>query len=614
MKSEETATAFSANQWDRKGPVQMKLEYDGPGVLQANQLFTAQLRITTSRDLRRADRIVLAVRHVSDLGDAQMYDPGGENYISVTGPGEWKLGPANDWRRHPWNRGIDLRLQDGTLRDGETLIVNLGDPAGGSPGYRCQSFAESAFRFRLGVFAADKEEWTVLPLEFCPVLRVTGNRAVRLSVIVSRPTRNDGVLTVHTKPEDAFGNVAHDVPEKIALLLGETVPVAQVAFRPDRPVVSTLSVPEKTSWQRIIATTPDGAFWARSSPFGPSPAEGYELFFGEIHGQSSLCDGTNSPAELYAYARDAAGLDFAAVTSHDFELTARDWQVVQRAARDAHVPGEFVTFLGFEWSGQHAVGGDNNIYFLDDDAPLVYSAPCKVYDAWDPAEGEISASRNLSEVIEQLAGHRFMVVPHCGGRCCNLDFYDPSVMPLFEIHSCHRTYEHVAHEAIRRGIRFGFIGGSDDHRGALGDSHPAARERFFSSHNGLVAVYATDLTRESLWEAFFARRVYATNGPRIVLTVEIDDHHMGSKVIAAPGISLKMSFWTCLDALMDRIEVMRDDTLIKTFYNPSNQADEFSGGIELQATAEPHAYYVKIFQTDGGRAWSSPIWVVPPRE
>ena len=543
----------------------MKLEYDGPDVLLANQLFSAQLRVTTSLDLHRGDRIVLAARHVSDLGDAQMDNPKAENFISVTGPGRWELGPANDWKRHPWNRGIDLRLRDGTLHAGDTLIVTLGDPAGGCPGHRCQSFAESIFRLRLGVFAGNKEDWTVLPPEACPALRVTGNRTVRLRVVVSHPTRNDGFLTVHVKPEDAFGNIAYDVPEKIALLLDGTVPVAQVALRPDQPVVTTLPAPGSGPWQRVVAATADGCFWGQSNSFGPSPVEGHKLFFGEIHAQSSLCDGTNSPAELYEYARDAAGLDFAAVTSHDFQLTERDWRTIRKATREANAPGKFVTFLGFEWSGQSAAGGDNNIYFLDDEGPLVYSAPYGVYEAWDPAEGEVSVSRNLSETIEQLANRRFMVIPHCGGRCCNLDFYDPKVMPLLEVHSCHRTYPRIANESIRRGLRIGFIGGSDDHRGALGDSHPAARERFFSSHSGLVAVYARDLTRESLWEAFFARRVYATNGPRIVLTTEIDKQPMGSEVVAEPGTTLKMSFRTCLDGFMDRVEVIRHDTLVQTF-------------------------------------------------
>ena len=150
-----------------------------------------------------------------------------------------------------------------------------------------------------------------------------------------------------------------------------------------------------------------------------------------------------------------AGLDFAAVTSHDFELRDVDWREITAATRAAHRPGEFVTFLGYEWSGATPDGGDNNVYFFDDEGPLLYCHPHRMIPAWDPAEGQVHETRNLRQLVADLKGRRVMVVPHCGGRCCNLDYYDASVMPLLEIHSCHRTYEHVARESIRRGIRFG---------------------------------------------------------------------------------------------------------------------------------------------------------------
>jgi len=592
----------------------MQLEYEGPRLLRANQLFTATLRVTLDEKLRAGARVVLAVRHVSDLGDPQMSDSAAENFLSLRGPGTWELGPSREFRRHPWNLGIDLRLVQGELPAGEALTIVLGDRAGGSPGYRCQSFAESSFRFRLGVSRNGKDDWTVLPVAACPQLRIAGNRATALKCSVSRATERDGKLRLHVKPEDAYGNVAGEAPGQALVLLDEHRPLVRVDLEPDQCGEAVLELPEGRDWQRATVTTEDGCLMGRSNPFGPSPLEGYELFFGEIHCQSNLCDGTNSPEELYRYARGAAGLDFASVTSHDFELTADDWQEIRRAAREAHEPGEFVTFLGVEWSGRSEAGGDNNIYFLGDDGPLVYSAPHGVDEAWDPAEGQVRESLDLTQAIRRLAGKDFMVVPHCGGRCCNLDYYDPQVMPLFEIHSCHRSYEHVAQEAIRRGIRFGFIGGSDDHRGALGDSHPAARDRAFSSHNGLVAVYARELSRESLWEAFFARRVYATSGPRMALNVEVDGRPMGSEVAVEPGDRAAMSFWTRLDGWLDRIEIVRDDAVIATLRGKGNQVEEFSDSLELEAAEEPHAYYARVFQADGGRAWSSPIWLVPPCE
>ena len=589
----------------------MNLRYEGPSTLRANQLFAATLYITLRDSLNAGARVVLAARHMSDMGDPQQSEPAAENYLSARGPGTWELGPAHDGKRHPWNRGIELRLAAGTLPAGETLSVTLGDRTHGSPGYRCQSFAETEFRFRLGVDRDGRGDWSVLPLTDCPVLRITGNDMTGLAVAVPHPTRADGTVRVHLKPEDSYGNLAGNAAARATLLQPDSVPAARVMLEPDRAARASFATPRESNWQRITAVTDDGRFSSRSNPFGPSPLAGYELFFGEIHAQSGLCDGTGSPAELYGYARDAVGLDFAAVTSHDFELTADDWVEIQDAARQAHTPGSFVTFLGVEWSGRTLAGGDNNIYFLDDDGPLVYSAPHGVYDAWDPAEGQVLDSQDLARTIQQLAGCRFMVVPHGGGRTCNLDYYDSTVMPLFEIHSCHRSYEHIAHESIRRGIRFGFIGGSDDHRGALGDSHPTAHERYFSSHSGLAAVWARDLTRESLWEAFFARRVYATNGPRMALCTEIDGHPMGSEIRAEPGESLALSVWVCLDGMMDRIEIMRDDVVLHTLHGPDNQVEEFSAELELTTAAEPHAYYVRIFQTDGGRAWSSPIWISP---
>lgn len=589
------------------------ITYDGPNTLKANQLFSAIIRIRTEKVLATGARVVIAVRHFSDFGVPQMENPSAENYISVSSTGDgdqWNLGPANDWRRHPWNRGLDLRLKKGSLPAGETLAVELGDTSGGSPGYRTQSFTESAFRFRLGIDADGSGNWEVLSPEECPPIRILGNEASGLKVVANRPTEVAEALSVRIKPEDPYGNISGEASGCVSLMLDDTEPLRTVQLESNRAAETAVDIP-KDGWHVITAATDDGRFWSRSNPVGPSPMAGYELYFGEIHGQSGLCDGTNSPSEIYEYARTAAGLDFASVSSHDFELTDEDWREIKHATREANRPGEFVTFPGYEWSGKPPAGGDNNIYFLNDDAPLVYSAPFGGYDAWDPAECQVNRARDLGEVIEELQGHRFMVVPHCGGRQCNLDYYDPEVMPMFEIHSCHRTYEHVAREALRRGMRVGFVAGSDDHRGALGDSHAAARDTFFSTHNGLVAAYAEGLSREDLWDAFFARRVYATNGPRIVLDVRINETPMGGELADAPGTPAKLSFFTRLDGMFERAEIVQDDAVVRTLVADTNQVVEFDGELDLEIDTSPHAYYVRVFQVDGGRAWSSPIWVTP---
>lgn len=591
--------------------VNVTLDYDGPLQLKANQLFRARLHLATDMILRPGARVVLASRHVSDLGMGQMRDSACENYVVVIpgGASMWKVGPRDNWRRHPWNGGLELELVAGEIPAGSRVSVLLGGQEGASPGFRLQSFAESAFRYRAAIDTDGQNNWIVAPAEACPPIRIVGNRTSTLRVLVPRATAPEGPLDVHLKPEDIYGNVAGEGPTDVDVWRADGSVAATARLEANTPTVVQAHGRMAGTWQTLTAASRDGALRAVSNPFGPSPLPGFELFFGEIHGQSGLCDGTNPPAEIYDYARRAAGLDFAAVTSHDFELTAQKWKTIQRATRDAHRPGEFVTFLGYEWSGQTSRGGDNNVYFMDDEAPLVYSAPLRIPAAWDPAEGQVKGINDLRQVVAQLRGHRAMIVPHCGGRCCNFDFYDASIMPLFEIHSCHRSYEHIALESLRRKIRFGFIGGSDDHRGQLGDSHIAARERYFSSHSGLVAAYARTLTREGLWEAFFSRRVYATNGARIALSVKADDVPMGGELALAAGQAAKLSFWTRLDGFLDRVEILRDGVLTQTFRGEPNQIVEFAGDMMIAAAAEPQAYHVKVVQTDGGCAWSSPIWI-----
>lgn len=589
-----------------------KLIYEGPERLRANQLFTATLHILLGENVMVGGRIVIATRHVSDFGDAQMADPTAENYISVSSSRanlSWELGPNHGGERHPWNRGTELKLVSGELITGDTVSLILGNPAVGCPGYRCQSFVEHFFRFRLGIDPDGDNNWKVLPVEECPGFEVVGNSMTRIRAYVADVTADTDRRVVYIKPEDAYGNVAGDGHGDVALLLDDAKTIGHVHLEPGCTAKAQVIIPRDGQWHVITTATNNGSHFVRSNPLGSSPVEGHHLYWGEIHAQSCLCDGTNHPSDLYAYAREAAGLDFASVTSHDFELTPRDWKEIQVATRDAHRPGEFVAFLGYEWSGRSDQGGDNNIYFLDDEAPLVYSAPCGVLPAWDAAEGAVTGSRSLTEVIQELQGHQFMVVPHCGGRLCNFDYYDPRHMPLFEMHSCHRNYEHIAHQSIQRRLHFGFIGGSDDHRGAIGDSYPAARERFFSTYNGLVAVYAKELTRKSLWEAFFARRVYATNGKRIVLDVRLNGVLMGSELKVNPGTELHLTVQTRLDGWLDRVEIVRGTETVQRIVGDKNRIDEFRCEFHDVAREGVTAYYVRVTQIDGGVAWSSPIWV-----
>lgn len=593
------------------------LVYDGPMTLRANQLFHATLTVLLDEPVEAGGSIVLGVRHVSDLADAQDCRPEAEGFVGVRSSRKGtrlRLSSANCWPRHPWNRGMDLTVEHGRLLSGDRVAVTLG----GSRGFRCQSFAERAFRFRLGVRPTGDARWRVSPLDVLPAIRVTGNDAALLRLTVPNPNARAPAGRVCLKVEDAYGNVAACGEAELDLLVDDEEPIGTVRVAGMRELLD-VPLPRDAAWHRLSAASRDGHFFARSNPFGPSLLEGHHLFWGEIHCQSELCDGTGSPAELYRHARQAGGLDFASVTSHDMELSPADWQEVQRATRQAHEPGRFVTFLGYEWSGATERGGDNNIYFLGDEGPLVYNGAFIADDlvpVWgDWCSGSRHASgrkRTLTETIQEIRGANvpFLVVPHCGGRIANFDFYGSAVMPVFEIHSCHRNYEDIALQTVRRGLPFGFIGGSDDHRGLLGDSVPAARERYFSSHCGLAGVYAPDLTRASLWDAIHARRVFATNGCRMALLLRAGSVLMGGELTVPAGSGVRLDFEVVLDGYLDHVELVAGTETIARFSRNANQIARYADGCDVTVPRGCTPYYLRVFQTDGGMAWSSPIRIV----
>ena len=43
-----------------------------------------------------------------------------------------------------------------------------------------------------------------------------------------------------------------------------------------------------------------------------------QVFFGNSHSHTALSDGCGTPAKAYDHARDVAGLDYLAITEHDF--------------------------------------------------------------------------------------------------------------------------------------------------------------------------------------------------------------------------------------------------------------------------------------------------------
>jgi hypothetical protein len=295
----------------------------------------------------------------------------------------------------------------------------------------------------------------------------------------------------------------------------------------------------------------------------------YRILYGDIHNHNAHGYGVGSIERSLDVAR--GHLDFFAFTGHSswhdmpvmegdrqrhwvegFKRLAETWPRVQRVIADGNRDGEFCAFLGFEWHSSH--WGDQCVVFPQDFRPLS--------DAVDP-EGLRRFCRDESALM----------IPHhlaypAGRRGVNWEAFDESCTPVVEIFSEHGSAEddrgpypyfthsmggretaHTAAAGLAAGLRFGFVGSSDDHAGFPG-----------AYGEGLMAALVTDFSRAGIFEAIRARRTYALTGDRIELDFSVDGAPMGATITA--GTQVEVGFAVEGRDELDVVEIIQDGRIV----------------------------------------------------
>ncbi|MEQ1571959.1 MAG: DUF3604 domain-containing protein, partial [Myxococcota bacterium] len=302
------------------------------------------------------------------------------------------------------------------------------------------------------------------------------------------------------------------------------------------------------------------------------------------------------------------GLDVAAITDHDhwgLRYLDRSPDLRQRildATAQAYVPGQFVTVDGYEWTSW-AWGHRHVLWF---DGP----------GTWLSSMDE--ASDTPAELQAGLQGREALIVRHhpAGGPVA-VDWsfpVDPVLEPVVEIASVHgqseseslpgAIYDSVpgafVDQQLASGARFGLIGSTDGH-----DGHPGLAQLAGGS-GGLCALEGASPTRGSVLETLRARRVYATNGPRIVLRVDAGGATMGSTLPGGAG-PVPLDVRVVGTAPIERIELVRRSGVVGSAPGAGAVAH---AAFEVDPIPGDRVW-VRVIQVDGGLAWSSPIAFEP---
>ena len=456
----------------------------------------------------------LLFRAASDWPPLQGRDPYAENFVTVKAPGRVRLAWRYEPRGHayPWTKAVIVDVAQWGLAEGETLVFDLGDPEGGSPGVRAQTFAQRQHEFRIVVDPFGSGQHVAVP---SPVADIVPGPAERLVLVVPSQVAPGEPFALTLRAEDRWGNPAreyagHAVLEGIPTLTAiDLAPgdggVRRIGgLRLDRPGL-----------YRLRASDVAAGLEGESNPMEVRPRrEGALLpLWGDLGGETAEAGGTGTAAEYLAFARDVAGLDYCAPQPRACQVPPEQWAEVQEAVRAHDEPGRFAALLGYRWAGNTCGGGSRLVLVAGDAAELRGCNPLQ--QGCYPLPGLYAA----------LAGRQALIVAGGCGPAPNLDHYDPAREGRVAVWSGGGASPWLLEEALARGYPVGVVATSGDVQGRPGLSWPGDGDR--PTRGGLTCAYAQARTRQAIWEALRARRCYATSGPRILLWVDADGHPMG---------------------------------------------------------------------------------------
>ena len=176
-------------------------------------------------------------------------------------------------------------------------------------------------------------------------------------------------------------------------------------------------------------------------------------------------------------------------------------------------------------------------------------------------------------------------------------------------------------DILDKGYLLGFIASGDSHDGHPGLPHldPYYNYRFASDTQpaqvgtgGLAAVFSEELTRPALLAAMRARATYATSGPRLLMDATLGTQRMGAQVPPRRGeVELSVSIHAA--APVRTIELIRSGAITETF-SPSSLVLDLDHSFKLSELSQGEYVYLRVRQTDGGLAWSSPWFITSAEE
>lgn len=587
-----------------------------PNAVTAGQAYTLTFEYAAGEQgVSETGGVLMYVTNYWHWSPPQNQSPEYPGFVTVSADSDAEIETTVD----PRSQTVLARVVKGRLSEGDTVTFVYGDTGGGerpSAAGRADRYAEHRERFFFKVDGDGDGFFT--PIESQPRFDVKPGEAARIVVFGPSTVTTGDAINLRISALDAANNLVTTFGGKLSLTFNETLleGPTTIQIKPGDDGTVGVNLTAKSVGLAKIRAAVDGKE-QRIAPgesntilINDSGESRYKLYWGDLQIHGNLSDGTGTPDDIHRYARDVARLDACALTEHDhwgylpLEDNPADWRDVLDTADRYNHDGKFVAFCAYEWTNW--TFGHQHVLFANRDDAVIWSWRNEKSDRPD-------------ELWKRLDGIDCITIPHhCGGgpipTCWK--YYDPTFQPVVELVSVHGISERMGQpggiyaavesgmvqSALARGYRLGMIGSGDTHDGHPGIGTPGMPPP------GLAGIYAESLTRESILAAIRDRRVYATNGNRMILRFHADITPMGGVLkLTDRDTPRRFQIAAVGDAPIENVTIVK---------NNRDQAVLPGDGFLFSETWEDSApardgdyYYVRITQTDGGQAWSSPIWI-----
>lgn len=491
------------------------------GPFQPGSMQTLKMTFTVgTRPIPGGGGFVIGRHFMSNQGIYQTSNPTGANYATATvARSGVRLAPATQKLSGMFGgfRGaadaLFFKVVEGELQPGDEVTFTIGDRSAGGPGFQVQTFGNDGLRIPVYLLFAEGEPLISLPdiayaIEGGPVARVKGF-APSIAKVGER-------ITVSVRGEDQYKNRATG-PQPAYEVLVNGAPHSRIAKGENAiTLLDDISFAAPGVY-RITFRSEDGRITGDTNPVWVREDEGPGIFWGETHAHSAFAEGQGSTDFFYTFGRDDARLDFLGMSEHDLWLDDWEWEQLRKATADYDDPGEFLTYLAYEWTTPTTYGGHHNVFFRT------------------PEGRDRSARQRCPTLTDLYACLRedndpkdVLVIPHAH-QAGEYRVNDREMETLVEIMSLHGTFEWFGQRYLDQGHEVGFIAASDDHLSHPGYGAPLAGDGL-SNRSGLAAVIAAEKDRDMVFDAMKARRTYATTGERIILDYDVSGGTFGERI------------------------------------------------------------------------------------